>query len=251
MKLTTQEIDYIQKVITLAKSVNIENVIIEPGKIRAMDVAQTVVLFQDKNVPDMSFGSLGLNRINDFTSRLEIARSQDGFSIDATTTGESPTVGFDVYDPNIKGPTPMWIRSMMMSGKNTKINFRSASPQTIKAPKSRASATVFGVDLTQEAVNMMIKGKAAMKADEVSFNGDKTGVSLEIVDVNGDALEYQFADSTQFQQLGKDSEFSYKYPIDSLLRVFKPNPTGTFYITARGQLMYNIDSVDVYVMARL
>ncbi len=251
MQLLTHEIDYIQKIITLAKSVNIENVILEPGKVRAMNNEQTIVLFQDKDVPDMQFGSLGLNRINDFTSRLEVARSQDNFSITATTTGIDNNVGYDVYDPSSKLPVPMWIRSMIMSGKNIKINFRSASPMTIKAPKVRASAPTFSVDLNPELINMIVKGKVAMKTDELTFHGSEDGAVLEMVDINGDAMEYQFADSTHINQLAKIPEFSYKYPIDSLLKIFKPNPMGTFYITARGQLQYAVDGIDVYVMARL
>jgi hypothetical protein len=250
MKLLKDEIAYIQKVITLAKLVQIDNVVIEPGKVRAMDEKQTVVLFQDKNVPEMRFGSLGLNRIPDFSSRLELTKSRDGFEIDATVSGVNNEIGFDVYETGSKTPAPMWIRSMMLSAKNTKINFRSASPQTIRAPKVRASAATFGVDLNPDAVQMLIKGKAAMNTDEVEFHGDEDGVSLEFTDVNGDILEYKFADTGHIQFLGRERTFSYKYPVDNLLRMFKPNPTGTFYITGRGQLLYNIDGIDVYMMSR-
>jgi hypothetical protein len=97
----------------------------------------------------------------------------------------------------------------------------------------------------------MIKGKGAMKTDEVGIVGNKDGAWVELTDVNGDVLEYQFADATHIYTLGKETEFEYKYPIDSLLRIFKPNPTGTFYITARGQLSYTVNGIDVYIMARL
>jgi hypothetical protein len=251
MILTTPEIKYIQKIISLANLLGIENLIIEPNKIRAMNTEQTIVLFQDKNVPEMQFGSLGLNRLKDFTSRLDIVLAQDNFTIDATTAGVDNTIGFDIYEPGSKVPAPMWIRSMLMAAKNTKINFRSASPQTIKAPKVRATGAAFGVDLTPDVVSMITKGKGAMKTDEVGFVGNKDGVWLELIDINGDVLEYQFADSSHINIIGKEPEFEYKYPIDSLLRIFKPNPTGTFHITERGQLSYTVDDIDVYIMARL
>jgi len=248
MKLTKDEINYIQAVIKVANLVDIGNIIIEPGKIRAMDEDQTVVLFQDNNVPDMSFGSLGLNRISVFLARLELAKLQDNFTIDAVTAGDTTKYGFDMFTPTDK-QTPMWVRSLTMSGKNTKIDYRCASPQTIKAPKTRAGINQHTVDLTPEAVNMIAKGKAAMKSNEVSFHGNKDGVVLEISDINGDALEYHFSDIVHTNP-GVSLDFSYKYPIELLLPIFKTNPTGQFSLTPRGTLMFTVSGLDVYVMAK-
>lgn len=248
MKLTKGEIDYIQSVIKTASLVDIGNIIIEPGKIRAMHEDQTVVLFQDTNVPDMSFGSLGLNRIGVFLSRLELAKTQDNFEIEAITTGDTTKYGFDMFDPTEK-VTPMWVRSLTMKGKNTKIDYRCASPQTIKAPKIRAGVAQFRVNLTPEAVNMITKGKVAMKSNEVFFHGSKDGVTLEIADINGDSLEYHFSDVVHVET-GVSVDFSYKYPIELLLPIFKTNPTGSFSLTARGSLMFTINDLDVYVMAK-
>lgn len=248
MKLSREEIDYIQAVIKTANLVDIGNIIIEPGKVRAMDEDQTVVLFQDENVPEMSFGSLGLNRIGVFLSRLELAKVQENFNIEAVTTGDSSVYSFSMFDPADK-IQPMWVRSLTMNGKNMKIDYRCASPQTIKAPKARVGAAQHRVDLTSEAINMITKGKAAMKSDEVSFHGSKKGVTLEIADINGDSLEYQFTDIVH-AKAGTSLDFSYKYPIDLLLPIFKTNPTGQFSITARGMLMFTVNGLDVYVMAK-
>lgn len=251
MKLSNEELNFIQTVIKTADLIDIHNIIIEPGKVRAMDEEQTVVLFQDKNIPSLSFGSIGINRTSVFTSRLELARSQENFEVNALTAGDDPTFGFDKYDPALKGgPTPMWARSLTMSGKGTKIDYRCASPQTIRAPKNRAGVNQYSITLTPEAVTMIQKGKSAMKADEVTFNGSTKGVSLELSDINGDALEYHFADIIQGVIPGHDPDFSYKYPIDMLLPIFKTNPMGVFSLTARGSMMFTVNSLDIYIMAR-
>lgn len=250
MKLTKDEVDYIQLVIKTANLVNIGNIIIEPGKIRAMDEDQTVVLFQDKNVPKMSFGSLGLNRVSVFLSRLELAKNQDNFTIDALVAGDDSEYSFSmINDPHNK-KQPMWIRSLTMNGKNTKIEYRCASPQTIKAPKIRAGFSQYKIDLTPEAINMISKGKAAMKTDEVSFHGSKDGVVLEIADINGDILEYQFSNTVHILGSGTSSDFSYKYPIELLLPIFKTNPTGSFSLTPKGTLIFVVNGIDVCVMAK-
>lgn len=251
MKLSNEELNFIQLVIKTADLIDISNIIIEPGKVRAMDEEQTVVLFQDKNIPLLSFGSIGINRTGVFTSRLELARAQENFEVKAVTAGDDPSFGFDKYDPSVKnGTTPMWVRSLTMSGRGTKIDYRCASPQTIRAPKNRAGVTQYTIALTPEAVTMIQKGKSAMKADEVTFNGNSNGVSLELSDINGDTLEYHFADVIQGVTPGHEPDFSYKYPIDMLLPIFKTNPMGVFSLTARGSMMFTVNGLDVYIMAK-
>lgn len=247
MNLTNDEINFIQLVIKTARLVGINNIIIEPGKVRAMSDEQTVVLFQDTDILQLSCGSLGLNRIDVFLARLEIAKSQDKFEIEAITVGTNDQVGFDV---SIAGDTPMWAKSLTMKGKNITIDYRCASPQTIKAPKSRAGVSTYQLSMTPEAINMIAKGKVAMKTDEVSFNGTKNGVSLDITDVNGDTLEYHFTSDMVTIGDSTPHNFSYKYPIDLLLPIFKTNQTGQCSITAKGTLIFNVNGLDVYIMAR-
>lgn len=249
MKLNKQELDFIQSVIKTIQLVDIENIIIEPGKVRAMDENQSIVVFQDTNIPKMSFGSLGLNRIKVFQTRLELAQSQDNFEIEVTTNGEDDEIGYDKYDVSSKDPQPMWARSFCMSGKNVKLDYRCASPQTIKAPKQRAGISKYVFNIVPEVITMMQKGKIAMKSDEVTFIGDNKGVNLVISDINGDALNYHFTDEYEVLD-GSSSNFSYKYSIDQLLPLFKTNTSGVCSLTARGSLMFTVNSLDVYVMAR-
>lgn len=250
MKITSEELNFIQTVIKTANLVDIGNIIIEPGKIRAMDEDQTVVLFQDTGVPEMSFGSIGLNRISLFNSRLEVARAQDNFVVDAVTTGEDNEIGFDKYDPTTKNPAPMWVRSLTMSGKGTKIDYRCASPQTIKAPKNRAGVSQYRLDINPEMINMIIKGSSAMKADEITFTGDKNGCTLEMADINGDALEYHFTDIVHLDGPGTSTDFEHKYLIKLVLPLLKLQPTGSFSVTSRGTLIFTVNNLDIYVMAR-
>jgi hypothetical protein len=54
------------------------------------------------------------------------------------------------------------------------------------------------------------------------------------------------------ESIGDDTpaSFSYKYPIDLLLPIFKTNQTGKCSITAKGTLIFTVNGLDVYVMAR-
>lgn len=246
MKVTTEELDYIQTVIKVANMIDVQAVIIEPDKVRAMNESQTIFMFQDKGVPKLCFGSIGLNRMDIFTPRLTLAKSFDNFVVDATTVGEDNEIGFDKFVAGGDNRPPMWARSLTMTGKGAKLEYRCASPQTIRAPKNRAGIAQYKFNLTAEALDMIQKGKAAMKSKEFTFVGDDEGVTLEIADINGDTLQYKITDTISGDSGGSPIDFSYTYPIDSVLPVLKLNPTGAVQLTTKGSLIVTINELDVY-----
>lgn len=249
MRLNTQELDFIQAVIKTANMLDVAGVIIEPGKVRAMDEDQTIFLFQDKGIPTLSFGSIGLNRLDAFSTRLDIARAQPSFSVDVITTGEDNTIGYDKFDTKSTDKPPMWVRSLNIVADKVSMEYRCASPMTIKAPKNRAGANVFSVTITPDLLTMLQKGKAAMKSKEFTLIGNKKGASIEISDINSDKLTYHFND-TIVSHMGEEPDFSYTYMIDPVLSVFRTNTTGTFNLTARGSLSFSVNGLDVYFMSR-
>ena len=82
MKLDANTISYINDVVKTAQLIGCEDIMIEPNRVRGIDEARTVCILQTDNVPDMPFGSIGLNRLSVFQSRYDIARVQDKFTID-------------------------------------------------------------------------------------------------------------------------------------------------------------------------
>lgn len=243
MKVDTQSLAYIQNVVKTAQLVKISNIIIEPEKIRAIDDEKSVVLFQDTDVPDMPFGSIGLNRIDVFMTRFEIAKSMDNFELEAVM----PDVDPDKPDAN------KFARALLMQGKGTKIDYRCANPATIQAPKVINDAVKFKVQMNPEAVLLMSKGQGAMTADEVSLISDKDGVHFEMTDINGDAFTYKFADKVSLadpKANGKDTNFIHKYPLKVILPLFKTSSDTPFFVTARGMLKIVVNGLDMYVLPR-
>lgn len=252
MKLDASTLLYIQNVVKTAKLLKIQNVIIEPGKVRGMDDDQTVVIYQDTNVPDMSFGSIGLNRLDVFISRFDIIRSTSGFEIEVSTMGDDNTIGFDKFDLKNKNKNgisqPMWVKNVSMSGLNTNIDYRCANPSIIKAPKNRTDNNRYLLTLTENAFTMIQKGKQAMDSDYVTITGNSKGVHLLVTDDNGDSLKYKFGNDVVC--LLPDEEFpsfTHNYPIDKLIPIFKPNSDVSFHITQKGFLVANLNELDIYV----
>lgn len=227
---------YIQNVVRTAELFKIGNIIIEPDRVRAIDEDQTVFMLQVVDVPVMPFGSVGLNRIDVFSSRFDIARSIDNFEIDATV--------------ETTDPANIFARALTMKAKGIKIDYRCANPATIKAPKTINDPIKYRVRMTPEAVLLMQKAQHAMGSDEIAFIGDETGVSFELSDINSDKMNYKFADTVDNQVEGDVSpaKFVHKYPIKTITTLFKQAPDGFFQLTSRGMLKVPVNNIDTYVI---
>jgi hypothetical protein len=230
---------YIQNVIKTADLVKIDNIIIEPGRVRAMDIDRTVVMLHNKNVPDMPFGSIGINRISVFNARVDIAKAATNFTIDAVVE-------------NIPDKAP-FVRSLQMKGKGIKVDYRCANPATIQAPRAVDDPSVCRIQIVPEAIQMIQKGQSAMSTDVVSFICTADGVMLEMSDINNDKLSYHFADSVENlsePSSGAMPAFSHRYPIKTLMALFKANSDGFFQVTTKGMVKIVVNNLDLYVLAR-
>ena len=233
MKLTSDEITYIQNVVKTAQTVDIDNIIIEQDTVRAIDDNKTVVLFQNEGVPDMSFGSIGLNRIDVFVSRLDIAKTQPDFTIEAENVDDNK-----------------YARSLTMKGKGVKIDYRCANPTTIHAPKQIMDTLEYRVQMNADAVMMLQKGQAAMSAETVTIVSNSKGVSFEIVDINNDLFNYTFTDEVENLLEGDNTNFAHRYPIKTLISLFKQNYE-SFSIGQRGILNICVHDLNIYVLPQV
>lgn len=227
MKIDPDTLTYIRNVVETGQMVGIDDIIIETGKVRAMNEEKSVVLFQDENVPDMPF-NVGLNRINVFLSRLEVARTQENFAVSVLT------------DDNDE-----FARSFTMTGKGFKVDYRCANPKTIRAPKAIADELVHEIQLTPQAVYMLQKGQSAMGSDMVSLICNEEGISFEFVDANDDKFTHRFTSE------GSSETFTYKYPIKILLPLFKHDAESTFKIGRKGMLNIVVNNLNIFVLPQV
>jgi hypothetical protein len=233
MKLDDETLGYIQTVVNTAVLIGIDNIIIEAGMVRAIDENKTVVIFQDENVPTPLFGAIGLNRINVFTSRFDIIKNRDDASIEVT-----------VDDGRV------FARSLIMRSKGIKVDYRCANPATIQAPRQINDTMKYRVPLTAEAVMLLQKGQSAMGADTVSIISNDNGVSFELADINNDVFSHVFTQNVESLDNGKTT-FAHRYPVKTLLSMFKSNAEGDFYVGGKGMLKFMVNGLDVYVIPQV
>lgn len=237
MKIDQVTMDYIKRVVKCATLAKINNVAIEPDKIRGMDDDQVVFMFHTKNIPFMDVGSVGLNRLNTFTSRLDLATGVSGVEIDALTEDDKNGQRF--------------VRGISMKGKGIKIDYRCANPAVIRAPKRLQDTLKYQINMTPDVLFFMTKGQQAMGSDEVKIVCKDSSVSFEISDINGDAMTYEFPAEAVMLDGSDDTSFSHTYPLKTILPLFKACPDEPFCITTpTGMLKLQVDGFDVYIMPR-
>lgn len=151
MKLDPTLIEYISNVVKTAKIVGIDGLKLEPDFIGGLAEDNTTYITQLEDIPDMPFDAMCIRNLNVFQSRFEIARKQDNFEM--------------IADVNDEG----FVRSVLMRGKGTKIDFRCSTPKQVKAPRGFKSPLVNRVKLTGETVMLLQQAIASMGSDVVTI----------------------------------------------------------------------------------
>ncbi len=232
MKLQPELIEHISNVVKTAKLVGIDGLKLEPDFIGGLDEGNTTYITQLENIPDMPFAAMCIKNLNVFQSRFEIARKQDNFEMIAT------------IDDN------EFVRSVLMKGKGTKIDFRCSTPKQVKAPKSFKSPLINRVKLTGETVMLLQQAIASMSSDLVTIISNN-GVSFEIVDVNNDVFKHNFEFDVESLDGEDNTTFAHRYPAKKLLGLFKLDPTATFDIATTGRLCIKVNGFDVTILPQV
>ncbi len=238
MKLTQEHINFVEAVVKTGLTINIENIIIEPGAVRAIDENRTVVLYQNTDVPDFPFGSIGLSRAALFSSRIDLIKDRDGFYIESDVTADN--------DDSEK-----YAQVLKMVSDDTKITYRCANPENIQAPKAINDTIIYQVQLNSEAVSMLQRGSAAMGSDIVTVIGSEDSVSFECGDVTGDTFAHTFSSTVTRLEGENNTDFSHNYLVKTVLALFKQNPDGVFEIGTKGILRISVNGLQVYVLPQV
>lgn len=232
MKLDLITLTYIQNVVRTAKLVNIDSIIIEPNIVRAISEDNSVVILQNKDVPDMPFGSIGMNRLDVFAARYEVLRSQDNFSIEVEVDTDSNCA-----------------RGIVMKAKGTKLDYRCAKPAAIKAPRQINDVLKHRVITNAETTVLLQKAISAMQNPEfVTLVSDNDGVTFKFSDVNNDTFEHTFMEKPETLTPDATGKFAHRYFVKTLFPLLKQNPEGHFDVGQKGILAFYVNNLTVYVL---
>jgi hypothetical protein len=235
MKLDANTITYIQNVVKTAKLVNIDSFIIEPNLVRGLAADNSAVIVHSKDVPDMPFGSIGMNRLDIFTARFEVLKTQPNFSMEVDIDADQKCV-----------------RSIIMKAKGSKVDYKCARPAAIKAAKQLHETFKHRVVVNAESVVLLHKAVAAMSSPEhVTLISNSDGVSLELCDINNDVFKHTFMDKVETLTPDANGKFAHRYFVKTLLPLLKQNANGQFDVGMKGTLAFNVNGITTYVLSQV
>ena len=85
----------------------------------------------------------------------------------------------------------------------------------------------------------------------VNIISNKKGVSFELVDINSDIFSYTFTNKVENLTDDSDTNFAHRYPIKTLLPLFKQNSEGTFTIGQKGILSISVQGLNLFVLPQV
>jgi len=230
MQLTENDLTFIERVVRTAISMDIESIIIEPNKVRAVDNKKTVVIFSELD-NKTSFGTLGLNKLGQFIATYDTVSVEDNFLAQAIMEDE-------------------FVRGIKMTSTNSTSEYRCANPAAITAPHVINDLMIYQFELTPEAFSTLQKIGTSLGAEQVQFIGDENGVRFELASTTGDTFSHNVANSYTYTERdgGTDAGFSHKYLVKTILALFKQKQDSDIYIGKRGILCYVLNGMNIYVL---
>jgi hypothetical protein len=228
-------IDIVVNIVKTAQVVDIDNIIIEPDNIRAIDDAKTVVLFQNEDVPSLSVGSLGMNRIGTFMQRYNIIKSQNNPEFQA-----------------IRDEDKGYVRSIVMKSDNTKVEYRCANPDTIQAPRKINDVPKYRLRIPSSSGSLMKNAQAAMSSEIVEISSDEDGVFFRCLDINNDEFKHKISDmAIDIEDEDADVAFSHKYPLKNILATMDSHSDSMFEVGEKGIITTFINGLNILILPQV
>lgn len=232
MKISKNLVDYIRNAAKVAKLVGIESVAIEKNLVRAMDENKTVVICQMDNVPDLPFEGMGIGRLDVFSSRYNLIDGREQVSTEVEIDSKTSQVS-----------------QIIFKAKSIKVEYRCANTLTIKAPKQIKDPMKYEFLLSADAVETLVKAQVAMGVEYVTIISDKNkGMCFELIDANSDTFSFEFADQAVSIVERKNSEFVHRYPIKTLISLFKQDSSQIVNVSEKGIVKTTVLGLNVYVL---
>lgn len=203
MKLSSQDITYLNSILATCAMTGIESIIIEDGTVRGVNEAKTCAIISDTNIPTLA-QKIGLTRLQTLRQRLELFTDP---TIDAKETERGEISMLDIS-----------------AGKN-KVQYRCTASMLIKAPKQINDNYVNRVFIDDQENKLLLNAIKVMgsKKVQLTIKKDRT-VSIHLVDATNDAFSTVL--QLPAERLTDDDLDSvvFYYPADILASILRTQP---------------------------
>lgn len=234
MKLSNQEVQQLTNILNTCLIGGVETLIIEDGKVRAVNESKTFAIISDHQVPKLP-KKMGLSRISALKSRMDLFAGN--VVIDANDNSREEISFLDIS-----------------SGKS-KVQFRCTSTALIKAPSSINDSAELTVFLDKSEMKLILDAVRVMSAKLVNFSfKDKGVVTVQIKDSSNECFTINL--NSPFSLVsGENVLEDVNYSSDVLSAVIKKNmediSTLSLSIGGRGTLTTRVSGHTVVLLPQV
>lgn len=237
MQLSKNTIKLIQNAVKTARVLKLDSIAIETEQIRALNANHTVMVCE-KEVPELEFTGLGIGRVQALANRLTMLEGEEDFTIEATLL------------PNGV------VRQLDFSAGGTKIEYRCANPQSIKAPRNMKVPDMWTFTIDDKTLNMLSKAKSSVSSEIITIRSNSKGEMLMSItdESTNDKFTQRFdADVQNVDDEDGQLEFEFRYQIETFLLGLKgtdsnDNGDTIVQLTRAGAIKTVLNNTTVYII---
>lgn len=232
MKLTTEDTQNLQNILTTCAIAGIDSIIIDDGLVRGVNDAKSCAIISNFNIPKFP-QKIGLSRLGSLKSRLDLFAGNTSAIIDAKETERGE------------------INALEITAGRNKVQFRCTSALLIKAPKQINDNSLSKVFISKDELKMVTDAIRVMSAKKVVLSIRKNlAVAFELSDATNDAFKIDL--ETPAELLGDESADSvvHYYPADVFLAVMKAlvNEFTTFTVGTVGTIKVSVNGHELTML---
>ncbi len=230
-------VSLLQSAIEVATILGIEKMVIDSHSVRGESKDNgTFMLLPFPPDMELEFGSIGITRIPVFNQRMKLIGEQGSLTPD--------------YKDRDSGDKFVF-RIVLKKGR-TKIDFKCADPAHIRAPKAFNDPEYFSFTVTPDDIDLMLKAKAAMQSENVTFaSKDGKVVKFSISASEGDVLDHELESELDTKTPTETFASSYKskilFPVLRSIIDDAKQEAVTVTLTKRGIMKIDVNDIPTYI----
>lgn len=232
-------IDYIKGAVQAASSLGLDSLVFETNLVRGCDEGKVVFVIENNEI-DFPFAGLGISRLDVFKQRLQLFESVTNVTVEAMLTPETKEVML-----------------LQMKAPGISVEFRCATcigeKAVLKSPRAMKEQPKFEFELSEETINLLVKGHQAFGGDTITLLGDADGVHFKVLDKTNDEFLQTVSPTFTNKATGKknDGEFNHPFLTKTLLNVLRNATDGRFGLNERGILRGNACGLGTYIVRKM
>lgn len=167
MKLEPALLDFLKRALRTAQLLKFEDFVIEQDCVRGWNASRTAII-ADRNVPELPFTGIGINRVAKLLQRLAM---MDTYTLDLEIKNE-------------------FVMGLVIKGDGATMKYKCANPNAIKTPKHIKDIPTWSLEFSPVDIERVHKAQAAMNAPNLQIKSDEEGnVVLRLTDAERDTYE--------------------------------------------------------------